>query len=176
MAREVRFLQLVEASGKPETLALWTDPKKNLSFVKAMKENRVLTIIQKPEGNRKDVGQVGFHPQPHASYLVFPKRLPVAPDTRVIGLKYDLIAEPILPVSEHAKPAAKPGPARRKPAGSAKQFDVAVERVAKLKIHIAIDARNKSDAGKQALTEAEHETFEPGQAEIRNVIKSVKPA
>jgi len=174
MDKEVRFSQLVEVSGKPETLALWTDPKKNLSFVKAMKENRVLTVIQKPVGNKKDFGQVGFHPQPYASYLVFPKRLAVKPDTHVVGLKYDLIVEPIPPPTERVRPSPQQRPPRPKTAAREKQFDVDVERVATLKTHVAVDAKNKAEAGKHALEEVEQETFEPGQAKIRNVIKSVK--
>jgi hypothetical protein len=172
MPKEVRFLQLVEASGKPETLALWTDPKKNLSFVKAMKENRVLTVVQKPTGNKKDFGQVGFHPQPFASYLVFPKRLRAEPDAHVIGLKYQLIEEPPVPAAERAKPR----PSRPRPATPEKHFDVAVERVARLKTHVDVDAHSKSEAQKQALAEVEQETFEPGEAKIKNIVKSVKKA
>src|SRR6185369_8206161 len=174
MGKEVRFSQLVEASGKPETLALWTDPRKNLSFVKAMKENRVLTVIQKPTGTKKDFGQVGFHPQPFASYLVFPKRLPTPPDSHVIGLKYHLIADPIPSPSEHAKPIPKPKPVRSQPA--TRHFDVTVESVATVKMHIEVGAPNKAEAGKHALEEVERESFEPADAEIRTVIKSVKPA
>jgi hypothetical protein len=58
MAKEVRFSQLVTASGKPETFTLWTDPKKNSAFMKAARENRVLTIVQKPTGAKKDSGLI----------------------------------------------------------------------------------------------------------------------
>lgn len=53
MGKEVRFAQLVAASGRPQTLTLWTDPKKNPQFMKAVKENRVVTIVQKPREHQK---------------------------------------------------------------------------------------------------------------------------
>jgi hypothetical protein len=48
MEKTLRFGDLVRNSGRPETIALWTDPKKDRTLTRAIKENRVLTVIQEP--------------------------------------------------------------------------------------------------------------------------------
>src|SRR5690242_13529462 len=92
--KEVRFRKLVDVSGKPQIVSLWSDPKRDRDFMKAIKEHRVLTVIQEPRTHKKQFGKPGFHQDPRASYLIFPKPLPVDPESRVIGISYDLTAEP----------------------------------------------------------------------------------
>ena len=89
-AGTIRFTDLVEKSGRPDVVALWTDPKKNREFQKALRENRVLTVKQEPAGTKKDYGRIGFFQERGVSYLVFPKSLPRS-DARVVGLKYELL-------------------------------------------------------------------------------------
>jgi hypothetical protein len=90
MSKTLRFGDLVRQSGRPEAITLWTSPKKNRSFSKAMRENRVLTIHSDPASHHKDYGQIGFHEQKGATYLVFPKPLPKQCDSRIIGINYQL--------------------------------------------------------------------------------------
>ena len=93
MAKNIRLGDLVRNSGRPQVLTLWTEPKKYPTFKKALKENRVLTVVQDPTSKRKEFGQIGFHQQPHAFYLVFPRPLPKKNDSRVIGINYALLEE-----------------------------------------------------------------------------------
>src|SRR5581483_8304403 len=159
--KEIRFQQLIKTAGTPAVVTLWTDPKQDRPFMKAVRENRVLTLIQEPASKRKDFGRTGFHPAPHASYLVFPKSLP--PESRVVGIKYDLIAQPKVRDAVPAKDL-KPAPrssrvkARARPA--AKTFQVLVRRTAALEASVTISARDKSSARRQVVDAARREPFD----------------
>jgi hypothetical protein len=92
--KTIRFSELVKRSGKPETATLWTKPGANPAFMKAVRENRVLTIVQQTTGTKKERGEIGFHEQHSAIYLVFPKPLPKAAGiSEVIGIHYELLAD-----------------------------------------------------------------------------------
>ena len=54
MGKTIRFGDLVRESGRPEAVTLWTPPKKDRSFSKAMRENRVMTVHSDPASHRKD--------------------------------------------------------------------------------------------------------------------------
>src|ERR1051326_4794343 len=112
--KEIRFGDLVRVSGRPEIVSLWTDPKRNRPFMNAVKENRVLTLVQEPAAKRKDFGRIGFHREPHASYLVFPRPLQSNPASRVIGIKYELLEQPEV-TGALAKVTEKSEPARQRP-------------------------------------------------------------
>ena len=74
MEKECRFNELVKESGHPEVVTLWTKPQQDPGFMRAVRENRVLTVVhQRP---KKDYGLIGFQLQPLAAYLVFPRPLP----------------------------------------------------------------------------------------------------
>jgi hypothetical protein len=90
MRKTLHFGDLVRESGRPEAVTLWIPPKKNRSFSKAIRENRVLTIHSDPASHRKDYGAIGFHEEKGATYLVFPKALPKKCDSRIIGINYQL--------------------------------------------------------------------------------------
>jgi hypothetical protein len=173
----IRFRDLVKAAGTPEPKSLWTDPKSDRDFMRAVKQKRVLTVVQ--ESRRKDFGELGFHQHPGALYFIFPKPLP-ADEGRVIGIKYDL-AEPGEPVdvispaelNRVAKKAAKSSaPKKVKPA--AKTFRVAVRRVAVIESSVTIDARSKSVARAKAAELMSKAEFDISKARIKNEIKSVK--
>jgi len=91
--KNIRFGDLVRASGRPEIKSLWTAPNRDRSFTKAIKENRVLTITQVPTSKRKDFGRIGFQKARHASFLIFPRPLPQVDDARVVGINYALVEE-----------------------------------------------------------------------------------
>jgi hypothetical protein len=91
MPKNVRFGDLVRNSGRPTVHSLWTKPGRDKEFMQALKRNRVLTVVQDPTSKRRDYGEVGFHQQHGASYLVFPRPLPKTGGGRVIGINYQLL-------------------------------------------------------------------------------------
>jgi hypothetical protein len=91
--RTVRFTNVVEESGKPIPITLWTEPEEDRDFAKALRGERVLTVIQRNAGAKADYGLVGLFKEPLATYLVFPKKLQHPPETKVIGIKYEQLAE-----------------------------------------------------------------------------------
>jgi len=93
MAKNVRFGDLVKNSGRPTVHTLWTKPAGDKAFMQALKRNRVLTVVQDPTGKRKDYGEIGFHQQRGASFLVFPRPLPETSGVRVIGINYKLLGK-----------------------------------------------------------------------------------
>src|SRR3954452_15153369 len=94
LKRERRFRDLVAVSGKPEVVTLWASPRKDQAFVNAIKENRVLTVVQEPGSKKKDFGIVGYHKQPYAAYLVFPKPLEPERNSKIVGINYELVQPP----------------------------------------------------------------------------------
>lgn len=168
MSKEIRFSELVKRAGRPKTATLWTKPTKDQAFMKAVKQNRVLTVVQAPHHSHKDHGEIGFHEQPLAMYLVFPKALPRAADAQVIGLKYELLEEP--PVSHPVRPVE---PARPAPKPVQKEFEVVVERAALLKTTVHVTAKNRSEASAQALQTVKEQNFDLAQSTIQNKTCSV---
>jgi hypothetical protein len=108
----VRFTKLVEESGKPAPITLWTEPEQDRDFTKAMHETRVVTVVQRNVGTKADYGLVGFFKEPLATYLVFPKKLQHPPETKVVGIKYEQLAEPKTKGARH-KPKAEASPGIR---------------------------------------------------------------
>ncbi len=179
--KQVRFSDLVKQSGKPEVVSLWTDPSKDPVFTKAVRENRVMTLVQEPGSKRKDWGEIGFHQEPHASYFVFPEPLPEGAPQRVIGIKYDLMAQPRVndPVSgkdlkprrrsvRHSEPPPKP---QEKPTTS---FNVIIRRVAVLESSLDVSARTKKEAQQKALEMIKAEPFDTSKAVFKEEIKAVQ--
>ena len=93
MEKRIRLGDLVRNSGRPRAVTLWIDPKKDRNVTKAVKENRIITVVQDPTSKRKEFGQIGLHVQPHAFYLIFPRPLPKEKDSRVIGINYALLED-----------------------------------------------------------------------------------
>jgi len=186
MEKRIRFGDLVRNSGRPEIVTLWTDPKKQKGFAKAIKENRVLTVIQQ-SGTQKDYGLIKFDSEAHAIYLVFPRPLPSEPQARVIGINYQLteeapVTDPVEtnnPVPPKARPAQKKMPAqieklppKEKPAQNRK-FTVTIRRVATLEDRIKIEAEDQRTAEERALKAVRDQPFKVREAEIRDeVMKS----
>jgi hypothetical protein len=119
----VRFSKLLEESGKPHPITPWGDAHHNQSFMKAVKEHRVVTLKQETTAKAKDFGKVGFLQEPYVSHLVFPKPLKAEPDVHVVSLKYDLLEEPqvrdpVTPADLTPRPKKEPKykpPAREQP-------------------------------------------------------------
>jgi hypothetical protein len=93
--KTIRFGDLVRNSGRPRTLTVWSTPGRSPELQKAIRARRVLTVHQENVGTKRDFGVIGFHPDPLASYLVFPRRLSARPGEKVIGINYALLDEEI---------------------------------------------------------------------------------
>jgi hypothetical protein len=91
--RTVRFAALVAAAGQPEVYLPLFDPKQDRKFMRAVREHRVLSIRQEPTSRRADFGMVGFNNEKHTTLLVFPRPLTAFLEARVIGIKYETVAE-----------------------------------------------------------------------------------
>ena len=87
--KTVRFADVVEEAGKPEPYTLWQKPAADRHFQSALKNHRVVTIQKSDSGT--EFGIVGFKQSKAASYLVFPKSLKRFENTRVVGIKWDLV-------------------------------------------------------------------------------------
>ena len=109
--KTARFAELVKKAGAPDSYLLWVPSKADKVFQRAVKEHRILTIHQENVGTKKDYGVVGFHEEPNAQYLVFPKSLKTFVDRRIVGINYDLLAKESragkAPELERRSPTAK---------------------------------------------------------------------
>ena len=108
-SKTVRFDALVKTSGQPEQVTLWTKPEDDAAFMKAVRDNRVATVIQQNVGTKKDFGVVGFDAQKNAAYLIFPKRISHPSKTKIVGIKYERIAA-AAPKGPIFKPKSRPAP------------------------------------------------------------------
>ena len=168
--KEIRFTKLIESSGRPETATLWSNPKTNRPFMKAVKENRVLTLVQKPTGTRKDFGLIGFHEQSFALYLIFPRPLPKESEAIVIGINYDLFKE--ASVRQTVKePRIKPPKTVPKKMPPARKFSVVILRTATVETSLSVTAINLRVAEEQALQRIDKTKFKP--SNIQNEVKSI---
>jgi hypothetical protein len=172
----IRFRDLVKTAGTPEPKSFWTQPKNDRDFMRAVKQNRVLTVVQ--ESTKKDFGELGFHQRPGALYFVFPKSLP-AGQGKVIGIKYDLAetVEPKDPVSpKDLKRATQPTkhPKPEKQEAPAKTFNVLVRRVAAVETKVVVEAHSKTEAREKSMEMVKGQGFDLAKATIENKIESVK--
>ena len=187
MAKTVRFSELVKKSGSPHVVTLWTDPKKDRAFVRATRENRILTIKQESVGTKKDFGVVGFREEKNVSYLIFPKPLPKIGEAKVVGIKYDMVTEPtVTDRIKRSKPSRKafrlkasqltqiepetPGNVE----STEKHFIATVRRNAFWETTIEVDARNKSEAQRLVEERLKAVKFELDEAIVRNEIREVR--
>ena len=84
-----RFVDVVDAAGKPEVHTLWQKPTQDRHLQSEIKNNRVMTIQKSEAGS--EFGIVGFKEKKGASYLVFPKSLKRFENRRIIGINWDLV-------------------------------------------------------------------------------------
>jgi hypothetical protein len=114
--KTVRFDALVKQAGTPVQVTLWTEPEDDRDFMRAVKEKRVVTVIQHNVGTKKDYGLVGFFPQDRATYLLFPKRINHPDESKIVGIKYERLAalEPKGAVYKPPKPKLPGIPLRQK--------------------------------------------------------------
>lgn len=119
--KSVRFSQIVERSGIPHVHTLWLPPDKDPELQRAQKAHRVMTIEQGASGaGTADVGTVGFKPEGSrpAQFLIFPKSLQRFDGARVVGIKFDLVAQPELASADVLKAASASKPRRNSQAAA----------------------------------------------------------
>lgn len=157
----VRLAAVIKACGKPQSVTLWTTPDKEPGFKPAVKQNRVLTLVQRTGAAKKDFGVVGFHREANASFWIFPKRLDAFQGKRVVGVDYSFVEKPL--VLNHAeakddKPGRRPPRAKLKttppPAPTVKKFNVIVRSVASVEIEREVEAETAKKAREVALKAA----------------------
>src|ERR1043165_5225568 len=92
--KKLRFGDLVRNSGRPKTFTLWTTPNKSKELQDAIRTHRVMTVHRHIVGSKADVGEIGFHQDKDALYLIFPRRLEAPAPAPVVGINYELLEEP----------------------------------------------------------------------------------
>ena len=181
MPKTIRFGDLVRNSGRPHVATLWVDPEKDPSFSRAIAENRVLTVHADPASHKKEYGEIGFHREQGATYLVFSQPLP-RDQARIVGINYELTEEPPPPPKDlvspiQVKPAkkqkaeAKP-PKVEPPKPELKTFDVVVRRTAVLEETERVKAVNEEAAREVALATMKSKPFEVSRATVHVEISS----
>lgn len=111
--KTVRFTQVVERSGRPQVHTLWLPPDKDPELQRAQKAHRVMTIEPGSGGSKADVGTIGFERDAKlGQYLIFPKSLKAFDGARVVGIKFDLVAQPKLAAVDPLR-HSKESPRRR---------------------------------------------------------------
>jgi hypothetical protein len=144
-------------------------------LLKAIRENRVLTIHSNPASQKKEYGEIGFQQEKGSIYLVFPHRLPDQQKARIIGINYLSMAEPApkdpvalasadkrSPVTRPKKPPAK---AKREP--ELTTFEVIIRRTATLEEVRTLTAVNEAAASEAAAKDMENKIFDARRATIR---------
>ncbi len=117
----VRFSEVVNSSGRPDTHLLLTAPAKDKELQAAIKANRVMTVYQGLGSTKTDYGTIGFAEGSSRQFLLFPKTLKSFEGKRVIGIKYDLLES--IPVSKEeatSKPKSGKAPTPKRDQGPTK--------------------------------------------------------
>ncbi len=171
MEKNIRFGDLVRKSGRPQAVTLWTDPNKDRALSQAVRQNRVLTVLTHSLTKRADFGLVGFHERPKALYLVFPRPLPQAEDSRIIGINYELLDE--LDVSPRTRSTALRAP-ELPPKPVEKTFAVKLRRTATIETTMNILAKDRKTAAREALTAAKNLRFQVEPDAIRDQVVAVE--
>lgn len=112
--KTARFSDVVAKSGRPEVHLTWAAPASDRVLLQADRQHRVLTVHQRLRGAKKDFATVGLEAASDAQYLVFPKSLRSFSGRRVVGIRYDLLADAVSvgtagrPPKRAKRPAKKP--------------------------------------------------------------------
>ena len=103
--KTVRFAAVVKKAGAPVNYLLWSTPGHDEKFKRAVSEEHVMTIHREVRGTHADHGEVGYRPDRHAQFLLFPKSLRKFRGRRVIGIDYDLLAKGVPTSNSPALPS-----------------------------------------------------------------------
>jgi hypothetical protein len=174
MAETVRFSAILKTAGKPQTYLPLSDPKRDKDFMRAVREDRVVSLKQEPTGTKKDFGSVGFLPERYISYLIFPKPLTAFKDKRIVGIKYDALADSISTPRTSARSLKPPRP-KPKPKPRPKRFTATVRLTSTNEIKVTVEAMNEDEARKKAETSALAQRGKTA-PRIETELRSLKPS
>ncbi len=137
--KTVRFSNVVQKSGQPETHLVLVEPAKDRALQAAIKADRVMTVRQQAVGTKTDRGEIGFHPGSSRQFFVFSKSLRSFAGRTVIGIKYDLLSSPEVPKSNRSavpglSKKTAPKPPKDKPACTPKARQEKATAPAKSKV------------------------------------------
>lgn len=198
--KQVRFSDLVKASGNPEQVTLWAKPEAGSPFLKAVENNQVATVVQHNTGTKKDFGVIGFQTLPNATFLLFPNPLPYAAGTKIVGIDYKRLAKPppkgalykpappkpskskVKPIRAAAshRDTAKPAPAPKAPKQKPQvvhRFRATVELIGRQEFEIEVIADSLADARSKLKEKAGQVEIDEEKMEItRNMSKPRRAA
>lgn len=89
--KTARFVDVVEASGRPDVHILLTRAEDDKVLRAAIRSHRVMTIDQDRLRGKADRGTVGFDPGPSRQFLIFPRSLSQFAGRFIVAIKYDLL-------------------------------------------------------------------------------------
>lgn len=174
MAKTFRFTELVKKAGHPYVATLWTDPKGDGEFSKAIRENRVLTILGQNTGTKKEYGKVGFLKNKDAAYFVFPKSLPNLGKAWVVGIKYDQLTR--RKISDPMKPEPAPmrkALARKMGKKGDRDYHGIIKRTAVWEETISVRAKNREEAEEKMEHAAKRKNLHLSEAVVENKIRGI---
>jgi hypothetical protein len=143
-----------------------------------MAQNRIVTVRTVNVGTKKDSAEIGFQKGAGLTYLIFPKELPFAEGTKVIGLKFDMldeaeVSDPVrIKETRHKAPRERvktikdePEPEEEKPVAPPR-FKVLIEYQATATKEIEVEAKNAVEAVRLATKSAKESPPENPKWEI----------
>jgi hypothetical protein len=177
----VRFASIVSAAGQPEIYLPLLEPKHDRAFMKAVKEQRVLTVKQEPTSTRADFAVVGFDEGRHVTYLLFPRSLKEFANARIVGIHYGDIKGAAVPrgritqprnsarqpATPKARRVAAKKPAPPKPPPAPKQFHVRVRIRTTNEEEFTVSALTQSEAKQKAEALARDRVKDAGKIDVR---------
>jgi len=156
MAATAHFSAVVESAGNPELYLPLADPKRDRNFMRAVREQRVLSVKQEPTGTKKDFGTVGFVAEKYLTYLIFPKPLTAFAGKRIVGIKYEAVREADLSTARAVaapKRSTKPASPKPKPKPRPKRFTAKVRVTSTNEIKVSVKAFDQAEARSKAEQE-----------------------
>ncbi len=84
------------------------DPAADRTLQAAARQARVATDHQDARGAKKDFAEVGVVPGKGAQFLIFPKSIRRFADRRIVGVRYDLIADATTVEASRGEKAPRP--------------------------------------------------------------------
>lgn len=168
MAAAVRFTEVVKAAGEPEVYLPLADPKEDRNFMRAVGEQRVLSLKQQPTGSKKDFGSVGFLEEKYVTYLIFPKALTAFAGKRVVGINYETVQQADVTTSKAApasmKRDSKPAAPKPKPKLRPKKFTATVRVTTTNEVKVTLTAFDETEARSKAERQAQKKVRSPARA------------
>jgi hypothetical protein len=89
--KAARFVNVVEAAGRPDVHVLLTRPENDSTLQAAIKSHRVMTVHQNRIRGKADQGTVGFDPGQSRQFLIFPRSISQFAGRSIVAIKYDLL-------------------------------------------------------------------------------------